>query len=282
VRGTLAVIVALLLILPSVGFAAADAAKTEPDLPADALRAARVFLRAVADADDKAAYELTAPAYRKDVPRERFASEAKTLRDGVGLPKEMKALPSMSGWVLVNAEEGQPRRGAFTLGNSRRIAKEDAEKLARTTIGVRVEQQTDGRWLVSEARAMDRNRATSFMDSVVDAARHGNDLRYALSTIRGKVIGLKDGAMTIQVDPSPTAPTKQPPDRTIKLDEKAEVVRVTLTPITSKRGQETYKRSFTPGTIADVKAGVRVTIEPAEDDARAASVEVSARASDGL
>jgi hypothetical protein len=273
-----------ILILVAAILVTASPTKAEPDHPAEALRAARTFLRAVADGDDKAAYELTSPTYRKENSREQFAGQTRTLRERAGLSKELAALPPMSGWVLVNPEPGRPKRGAFTIDSSRHMSADVLEKLARTTIGIRVEQQGDGRWLVTEARAIDRNREEMrFTQSLVDAARHGNDLRHVSSTIRGKLIRLKRGVMTIQVDPSPTAPTQRPPDRTLKLDEKAEVISITTTLTEPRKGAPLMlHESATAGAAVDVKEGVRVTVEPSEDGERAARIEVDASTSEGL
>jgi hypothetical protein len=258
--------------------AVASATRPASDPAAEALRAARTFLRAVGDSDDNSAYKLMASEYRNATTPEQFAERMATLRERVDLSGV--ALPPVHGWVLVNPEPGQARQGAFTVGYQFSRMAPDTP-MTDTTLGVRVVEQRAGGWLVTEVRAIDRDRdPIRFTEPVIEAARLGSDVSHITSTIEGVVTAVKDGTLTIRPDPRPQDPTRRQADRTLKLDEKTDVVLDSLDLLAVDVRRSVPHHSFAPGSLADIKPGVRVSVETSPDDERAAGVEV--RVAEGL
>lgn len=280
------VVLAVVLVMAAVVVASADAPKaTEgeasaaaggPATPApaadpgiEALRAARAFFRAVDDADDKAAYAMTAQAYREANTPEAFADAMAALRR-VGAV-ELKPTPPLSGWVLVKPKENEPRRAMFTTvpGTGKRGGGGGPIELAGVAL-----VEVEGRWLVAEVRdALTIVEAAEFTSPLVKRRRRGES-RHVATAVRGVVTEAKGGSVTLKPDNVPGDPAPDRRGRTFKVDADTQV----LVPLPGIREMLTADgQTIIPsrlGAAADLRPGVIVAVEPADDDERAASVQI--------
>ena len=251
------------------GVAGSPDAKAEADPGAEALRAARAFLRAVGDADDKAAYALTAPAYREANTPEAFEGAMAAFRRGG--PVELKPTPALQGWVLLKAKEGEPRRATFTTvaGANQRGGGRGPVTMAGVAL-----VEVDGRWLVAEVRdALTIDEAGRFTAPLAKLRRRGESRRVQ-TAVRGVVTEAKDGSVTLKPEVGPGDPAPDPRGRTFKVDAETLV----LVPLPGIPEMLTADgQTILPsrrGTAANLTPGVIVTVEPADEDGRATSVQV--------
>jgi hypothetical protein len=225
------------------------------------------FLKPVDARDDKSAYALTTAAYRKAHSTEDFTKVMNQLRTELDLPQRQFQLS-----VARRPKDDRPREAiAFIVGYP---AKTD-----RKSVSVVVAFADEGgRWRVADAEL----RRDGSMEGLRGAFYHANRGAYAMAMaglgsvgLQARVTKLDEKSVTVE----PISMDKQSPPRpprSFEVDGQTQVFVIVPTEATVGGRKVPWERP-TPGRLADLKVGDKVTVDMPPGQERALKITITFR-----
>jgi hypothetical protein len=238
------------------------------------VREARSFLTLVRDGAEDKAYERMSADFRKEHTAEQFAKDLGDFRDKAPLPPSV----SVSGEVWLKPKDGGPPRASLRTGMSRGAMFTGGGRGAssfRSSFLTLVLVKEDGKWKVASLNDARANSPAVSMGKAPKVDRKDPDRFKVSSTFEGKLVKVEDGSIVLRVEGAKEGDPVS--ERTFKIDEQTPVANATETEATGggpagAEGKARRVTRMTRGTLADVKADRRASVETSEDGTRAEAV----------